>query len=229
MVHSVEAPIVIVLGTGKNIGAHSVETFRSKGFRVAQCSRSMKESLDKDGTLFSLPCDLAKPTQVSDVFAKVRKTWGEPSVVIHNAFGWHPTKPMDTFSVSTEAYEADLAINNTSVFTFVFTANILNEGPIPGMLTLGTGKIASAHMVELGDQLFKDQNIRFFWVDERNDDGTPMFTGLGGQAHADLFVSLSDRTAGDVPWQVTFVAGKGYVEFPHEVILPADKSKYTIK
>ncbi len=97
------------------------------------------------------------------------------------------------------------------------------------MLSLGAGKIASAHMVELGDELYRDQNIRFFWVDERNADGTPMFTDLGGQAHAEIFLSLHDRTAGDVPWQITFVAGKGFVEFPHEVILPEDKSLYTIK
>ena len=111
--------------------------------------------------------------------------------------------------------------------TFIYTGNILNEGPIVGFLTLGMGKIASAHMVELGDTLYRDQNIRFFFVDERDEHGVPMFTGASVQGHADIFLSLADRTAGDVPWQITFVTGKGYVKFPHEVILPEDKSRYT--
>jgi hypothetical protein len=159
----------------------------------------------------------------------------------------HLTSPEESFSISTETFAQDLAINTTSAFaaaheamisfralpfaipkTFIYTGNILNEGPIPGFLTLGTGKIASAHMVALGDQLYRDQNIRFFFVDERNTDGTPMLTGAGPQAHADIFLSLADRTAGEVPWQITFVAEKGYVEFPHKVILPEDKSLYSV-
>jgi short-subunit dehydrogenase len=72
--------IAIVFGAGENIGLHSVETFKTKGFKVARVSRSVKES---DGVL-SIPCDLTQPTQVSGVFKKVRKTWGEPSVIIYN-------------------------------------------------------------------------------------------------------------------------------------------------
>jgi hypothetical protein len=45
-----------------------------------------------------------------------------------------------------------------------------------------------------------------------------MFEGLGGQAHADMFLSLAERKV-NLPWQVTFVSGKGYVEFDHRLIL----------
>lgn len=82
-------------------------------------------------------------------------------------------------------------------------------------------------MVELGYRLYRDQNIRFLFVDEGNADGTPMFTGVGMRDHADIFLSLADRTAGELPWQITFVAGEDYVEFPHKVRLPEDKSIYT--
>ena len=151
----------------------------------------------------------------------------------------HLTKPEKTFSISPETFAEDLAINTTSAYaaayealisfqflpsaipkTFIYTGNILNEGAIPGFLTLGMGKTASAHMIELGDQLYRHQNIRFFFVDERMEDGTPMFIGAGPQEHANIFVSLADRTAGEVPWQITFLAGKGYVEFPHSLLLP---------
>ena len=61
---------------------------------------------------------------------------------------------------------------------------------------------------------------RYFFIDERTLEGKPMFTGLGGQAHADFFFSLAERkTSGEVPWKATFVSGKGYTEFPNELIL----------
>lgn len=76
------AQIAIVFGAGQHIGMHSVETFKSKGFKVARVSRSVKEE-ESDGML-SIPCDLTQPHLVSGVFDKVRKTWGEPSVIVYN-------------------------------------------------------------------------------------------------------------------------------------------------
>jgi short-subunit dehydrogenase len=76
------AKIAIVFGAGKRIGEYSVETFKSKGFKVARVSRSVKEQ-ELDGVL-SIPCDLTQPSLVSGVFEKVRKIWGEPSVIIYN-------------------------------------------------------------------------------------------------------------------------------------------------
>jgi hypothetical protein len=35
---------------------------------------------------------------------------------------------------------------------------------------------------------------------------------IDGPAHAELFVSLANHE-GNVPWQATFVKGKGYVGF----------------
>lgn len=47
-----------------------------------------------------------------------------------------------------------------------------------------------------------------------------MFTGLGGQSHAEFFLSLAERTIKEeIPWQATFVTGKGYTAFPHKLIL----------
>lgn len=91
---------------------------------------------------------------------------------------WHKsTNPEDSFDIPTEAFENSLAVNTTSAFvaarealasfqkidgpkTYIFTGNMLNEGPYPSMLTLGVGKAASAHFVRLADELYKGQNIR---------------------------------------------------------------------
>ena len=170
----------------------------------------------------------------------------EADVVARPAFRMYWTKESSTFDVPTDVFVKDMEVNTTSAFialkealasfetlpkeapkTFIYTGNILNEGPLAGVLTLGMGKCAAAHMVELADARYRDQNTRFFFVDERDEYGVPMFTGASPQGHADIFLSLAHRSAGDVPWQVTFVTGKGFVEFPHKVILPTDNSTYT--
>ena len=76
------ARIAIVFGVGKGIGVHAVQTLRSNGFKVARVSRSVTEE-ELDGVL-SIPCDLTQPSLVRGIFEKVRRTWGEPSVIIYN-------------------------------------------------------------------------------------------------------------------------------------------------
>ena len=85
-------------------------------------------------------------------------------------------------------------------------------------------------MVELADQIFGagEAGMRFFYVDERHEDGTPMFVGLGGEGHAEAFLGLAERREGwrGLPWLVTFVSGEeggrktGYKEFRRGLILP---------
>ncbi|KAK3717198.1 hypothetical protein LTR37_005907 [Vermiconidia calcicola] len=220
--------IAIVLGAGPNIGARTIETFESKGYKVAYASRSARDSGD-NGSTMAVQCDLSHPASVTTLFDTVREKWGEPSVIVYN-------EPADSFDISTEVFEEQLAVNTTSAFaaareaissfkkldgpkTFLYTGNMLLEGPFPSLLTLGVGKAASGHFVQMADSLFRDQNIRFHFVDERTEEGKAMFVGLGGQAHADFFVSLAERTTSEeVPWQATFVSGKGYTPFPHELI-----------
>lgn len=79
--------IAIVFGAGQGIGGHGVDTFKSQGFKVASVSRSAGGQ-ESDSALY-IPCDLTQPSLVSDVFEKVRKTWGEPSVIIYNGEEGH--------------------------------------------------------------------------------------------------------------------------------------------
>lgn len=187
--------IAIVLGAGPNIGAATIQTFKANGYKVAYASRSASSSDSASDNELAIQCDLAKPASVTTLFEKVRKTWGEPNVVIYNgtfrhcrssaldidmqAAYWHKTtKPEESLDVPTEAFEYGLAVNTTSAFvaarealagfqkiegprTYIFTGNMLNEGPYPSFLTLGVGKVASAHFVKMADDLYKEQNVRF--------------------------------------------------------------------
>ena len=89
-------PIVLIFGAGKNIGAATARAFSAKGYRVAQAARSANPAGSEDNNLF-LTADLSKIGAVSDVFTSVRKTWGEPSVVLYNGNVKHPRDMMNNF------------------------------------------------------------------------------------------------------------------------------------
>ncbi len=103
-------------------------------------------------------------------------------------YAHYATKPEESFNIPTETFEEQLAINSTSVFlairemvagsaklagpkTFIFTGNQSNEGGVPGWLSLGVGKVSSAYMIELADNVYREQDFRYehpwdFWSDE---------------------------------------------------------------
>lgn len=87
------------------------------------------------------------------------------------------TDSTHSLDIPTEVFEEKLTINTTSAFvaareavagfkklegpkTFLYTGNATNEGALPGFLVLGVGKNATAHMVELLDKEYKDQDIK---------------------------------------------------------------------
>jgi hypothetical protein len=77
------------------------------------------------------------------------------------------TKASDPFEVELSDFESDLNVNTTSTFmaikqalisfaspsltttskTFIYTGNAMNFAPFDGVMGLGAGKSASAHMI----------------------------------------------------------------------------------
>jgi hypothetical protein len=53
---------------------------------------------------------------------------------------------------------------------------------------------------------------RFYYVDEREFDGTPMWRGPNGAAHAEEFLALA-KDPKQRAWQYTFAKGEGYKKF----------------
>lgn len=54
--------------------------------------------------------------------------------------------------------------------------------------------------------------FRFFYADERSEDGKLKGMALDGPAHGEFYAQLADHVE-NVPWHATFVKGKGYVQF----------------
>jgi hypothetical protein len=53
---------------------------------------------------------------------------------------------------------------------------------------------------------------RFYFGDQRKADGSPAYSDIDGEAHAEHYFHLAD-TKSQGPWQQTFVKGAGYKQF----------------
>jgi len=85
-----DKPIAIVTGVGPGTGSAIVRRFAAEGFRVIAMARSP----DRIGALeaeltdtHAMICDVSSESQVRDAVANIRKSYGSPNVLIHNAVG----------------------------------------------------------------------------------------------------------------------------------------------
>jgi NAD(P)-dependent dehydrogenase (short-subunit alcohol dehydrogenase family) len=87
-----EEPIAIVTGVGPGTGTGSalVRRFAGEGFRVIALARSPEaiRALERElPDTHAVICDVSSESQVADVVANVRKSYGAPDLLIHNAVG----------------------------------------------------------------------------------------------------------------------------------------------
>ena len=85
-----EKPIAIVTGVGPGTGSAIVRRFAAGGFRVIALARSPDRIRALEQELpdtHAVICDVSRETEVADVVANIRKSYGPPNVLIHNAVG----------------------------------------------------------------------------------------------------------------------------------------------
>ena len=85
-----DKPIAVVTGVGPGTGSAIVRRFAAGGFRVIALARSQDRirALEKEFTdVHAMICDVSSETEVRDVVAEIRKSYGSPNVLIHNAVG----------------------------------------------------------------------------------------------------------------------------------------------
>lgn len=76
-------PVVLILGSGPNIGKHVARAFATKGYKVALASRSLTEA-DSTADQVNISSDFSDPESVIKTFSKVESLLGFPSVVVYN-------------------------------------------------------------------------------------------------------------------------------------------------
>ena len=77
------SPVILILGSGPNVGHHVARAFAAKGYKVALASRKAKEE-DNTNDQVNIANDLSDPDSVVGVFSKVKALLGLPSVVVYN-------------------------------------------------------------------------------------------------------------------------------------------------
>ncbi|KAL7927224.1 hypothetical protein ACQKWADRAFT_101420 [Trichoderma austrokoningii] len=226
--------IALILGAGSNVGQALSASFAQAGYKVALVSRSIPESSsDKQ---IQIPADLSKPDTVPAIFESVRQKLGaDPNVVIYNAASLTPPSDRtNPFTVDIDAFEKDLRLSSTSAYvaareavagferldkslakTFIYTGNWLNAVTMsnPIFVTLAAGKSAAASWIGAASVYYKNKGYGFYFADERTPEGRPITSGVSGAAHAEAYLKLAEGKT-EQPWHTTFVAGKGFVDFP---------------
>ena len=77
------SPVVLILGSGPNIGQHVARAFAAKGYKIALASRKPKQTESTpDQTTFS--SDVSDTESIKTLFADVKAALGVPSVVVYN-------------------------------------------------------------------------------------------------------------------------------------------------
>ena len=80
---SPNAPVILILGAGPNVGVHMTSAFAAKGYKIALTSRSVPQKKSSDDYLH-IQSDLSDPSSVAGIFRKVKEAYGLPSVVVYN-------------------------------------------------------------------------------------------------------------------------------------------------
>ncbi|KAI1170582.1 NAD(P)-binding protein [Nemania sp. FL0916] len=228
------APTILILGAGPRVGASVAEKFSHSGYNVAVVSRKGTNSKNKKGYL-SLKADFRDPKSIPALFEAVEAEFkSPPSVVVYNAPALTPPPDKDSvLSIPVSSVISDLNVNTVSPYaaaqqalsaweglpagtkkTFIYTGNILNQVvlPVPITQNQGMGKAAAAYWIGLADAMYAAKGCRFFYADERTEDGKIKAVELDGPAHAEFYAELV-KHKGKLPWNATFVKGRGYVQF----------------
>ncbi|WWC69067.1 uncharacterized protein I206_103003 [Kwoniella pini CBS 10737] len=196
--------IALVLGSGPRVGQAVANKFHSAGYRVATVSRSAR-TCDSDD-LVHLTADFTDTTSVEPIFDQVEKVWGKsPDVVVYNAYAFASThagplsadidelaKSLNGNTISPYLAAQIAHARNKSV-TYIYTGNALNTLVDPNLTALGAGKSASAHWIQAAAKAEQLRPAKFYYCDQRTPEGDPCYTGLKGEAHADLYLKLAEE------------------------------------
>ncbi|RFN52070.1 short-chain dehydrogenases protein [Fusarium flagelliforme] len=223
--------VALIFGAGSNVGSSVAKGFLAKGYKVALASRSQNPETSTE-TELHIPTDCSDTDSILQAFAKTKSEFGIPNVVVYNTFAGQWNSAENIFEVSLDHFQSSTTVNITSVYaaaqeavkgwtelpqssknTFILTGNCANVTPLPVLMTLTVGKSGSASLMEMAAKSYKDKGYRFYYTDERLEDGAPMWNGVTAQAHADLYVDLAEAEE-QREWYQTFVSGIGYKKLP---------------
>lgn len=69
------------------------------------------------------------------------------------------------FVAAQQAVSGFEKLDDAASKTFIYTGNILNTGPMATLLDLGVGKSATAHIIHLASDVYKDRGFKYVQCD----------------------------------------------------------------
>ncbi|KAK2613304.1 hypothetical protein N8I77_000225 [Diaporthe amygdali] len=220
-------PVILIFGAGANTGLATAKKFAKEGYKVAAVSRNPSTEL-KAATDLIVPADLTDPKTVETVFEKVTKELGVPHVVVFSAADGQMVSGANPITVSTARLTETLTVSTISPYAaarlaikgwatlpasaakaFLFVGNMMNTQVFPETHILGMAKNATAYFIETAAEAYKraGKDYKFYYVDERLENGESCMMDIDGESHALEFWKLAHEVEGQSHWCWTFVKG----------------------
>ncbi|PVH75405.1 epimerase/hydratase [Cadophora sp. DSE1049] len=216
---------ILILGAGPRAGWSVARKFKAEGYQVAVGSRNPDVKKATEENILTVTVDLTKTESVEDAFAHVKKSLGIPNVVVYNAATiTFPEDFDDPFSISPQALMNDTKLNAFGAYValreavkgfkelsvgtpkaFIATGNVLPFKPHPAGVTLGAGKAALVHLVDIAAKAYRKGNFRFYFASQVTSSGdTIAYPDLSGGAHGLVYWELVNQTEQGA-WDVRFL------------------------
>jgi hypothetical protein len=222
------SPVIFVIGGGPRIGLSVARAFRDKGYTAVTASRNPDATRYSSLGIHSMTCDVTSTESLTEAFDQVRQKHGVPNVVVYNAAALTLAYSSDPFAMESEAYVGDLHVNLIGAYTalhetvkgwhatptsadggkrvFIATGNVTPFQPSLMAMTLGSGKAALAHLIEIGSKAYAKEGWRFYFASQvTRDGGTVPYQDVDGKRHGEEYLGLVQEE-GEKGWDVRFVA-----------------------
>jgi len=210
------APLAVVTGASRGIGAAIAARLLREGFRVVRLARTLPERLA--GLEADIPCDVTDATRVGVVADLVRRRHGVPDVVVSSAGAFRLAPFEDT---TTNEFDALLAANLRGPWlvarafvpmlraagrgVVIHIGSIADHAALPGNTAYAASKFGLRGLHETLQAEYAGSGVRFALVSPG-----PTDTGLWDAVNLDAREGFMPRArmlrADDVAEAVCFVA-----------------------
>jgi len=143
--------VILITGAGKGIGKACVKKFIANGYKVGLIGRNennLKESAKGNPNTLILPCDVAKPENVTKSFKALKEKWGRLDVLFNNAGIGNPSKTPDKITFDEWRNVIDINLNG-SFLCAKAAFELMKEQKPQGGRIINNGSV-SAHVPRPG-------------------------------------------------------------------------------
>ncbi|HEY93696.1 MAG TPA: SDR family oxidoreductase [Dehalococcoidia bacterium] len=141
--------VAIITGAGSGIGRTTALAFLNNGYQVALAGRrlpALEETMvmagDTSSQAIAIPTDVTIPEQVSNLFSKVKETFGRIDVVFNNAGAFAPSVALEDMTL--EQWKTVVDTNLTGMFLCVREAfRIMKDQDPMGGRIINNGSVSA--------------------------------------------------------------------------------------